>query len=258
MKLLSLSAAFIAALAPVSAHVSVGGDRTLNGGNPIDGQTVTNDFRTVSSSFGWADATDDDWGDSHRLTAFKFTLATPQTVAISVSRRNAIGQSGAADLLLPAFSLYTAPAFVSETHDASPVTMAYLSGTGGPFKEGALVALSPWKIYNDNGTEMFFDVLIGHAADGTSANYGSALGINGDGTADGFVDTTFGDLAAGDYYLFVGGANYSAQSLETATYPTYGITVVVSAVPEPTISFLFVAAALGLALKRKPRSRHDR
>jgi hypothetical protein len=86
---------------------------------------------------------------------------------------------------------------------------------------------------------------IGHAADGTATNYGNAPGINGDGNADGFVTATFNDLAAGDYSLFVGGANYAAQLTETGpTYPTYGVNVSVQAVPEPS-TWALIALGFG-------------
>ena len=86
---------------------------------------------------------------------------------------------------------------------------------------------------------------IGHAADGTSDNFGSVPGINGDGNADGFVTATLNDLAAGDYSLFVGGANYAAQLTETGpTYPTYGVNVSVQAVPEPS-TWVLIALGFG-------------
>ena len=88
---------------------------------------------------------------------------------------------------------------------------------------------------------------IGHAADGTSANFGLATGISGDGNADGFVTATFQGLAPGNYSLFVGGANYAAQTTEAGpTYPTYGVNVAVQAVPEPSTYALLAFGALGL------------
>jgi hypothetical protein len=95
---------------------------------------------------------------------------------------------------------------------------------------------------------------IGHAADGTSTNFGNVAGIVGDGTADGFVTATFSGLAAGDYSLFVGGATYDIQTSETGpTYPTYGINVTVGLIPEPSTSSLLLgsAALLGLLRRRK-------
>lgn len=321
----AIVAAMLCGLSTLSAHVSVGGDRTLNSGNPIDGGTYTNNTRTVSSGFGWADATDTNWGDSHRLTAFKFTLASEQTVSIEVARRAA--GTGPADTLLPAFSLFSIPgAFVGETHDTSVPTTNYLTGlfgsgavgesfvntngnngyeAGDPFvdsnnsttwdvgeqftdldgdgiweygdtftdsnsngvwdgagiggsgKEGAFNALAPWKIYSDLGAELFMSTYIGHAADGTSANYGNASGINGDGVADGTVSATFTSLPAGDYYLFVGGADYAAQNSEDVlaggtTYRTYGINVNVSAVPEPsTYALLGLGMGAAILLRRR-------
>ena len=192
-----IAATLFAGLFNASAHLSVGGDRTLG---TIDNTTVTNNARTVSSSFGWADATDDNFGDSHRLTAFKFTLGSTQNVTITVSRRNATGQTGANDTLLPAFSLYTLNGtFVSSTHDTSAGSTSYLTGlygtgataetfidsnsntfwdtgesftdangngvwdgagAGGSGKEGAFRALNNWRIYQDNGdpnTTLFND-----------------------------------------------------------------------------------------------------
>lgn len=322
---MTVFAALACGLSTLSAHVSVGGDRTLNSGNPIDGGTYTNNTRTVSGAFGWADATDSNWGDSHRLTAFKFTLASAQTVNIEVARRAA--GTGPADTLLPAFSLFSIPgAFVGETHDTSVATANYLTGlfgsgavgesfvntngnngyeAGDPFvdsnnnttwdvgeqftdldgdgiweygdaftdtngngvfdgagiggsgKEGAFQSLAPWKIYSDLGVELDMSTYIGNAADGTSANYGSAGGINGDGVADGTVGATFTNLPAGDYYLFVGGADYAAQNSADVlaggtTYRTYGISVNVSAVPEPS-TYVLLGLGIGAAILLRRR-----
>jgi hypothetical protein len=71
---------------------------------------------------------------------------------------------------------------------------------------------------------------IGHAADGTAANFGNAPGIEGDGTADGFLTATFLDLAPGDYSFFVGGADYASQTVQVGTFPTYGVFVSAQAI----------------------------
>ena len=52
------------------AHISYSG-RTF-GPLVIGGPAVSITNQTVSSSFGWADATDADWGDSHRTRFFRF------------------------------------------------------------------------------------------------------------------------------------------------------------------------------------------
>jgi hypothetical protein len=279
---------------------------------------LTNNTQTVSSSFGWADGTDANWGDSHRLRFFKFTLASTQTVNIEVARRNA--GTGPADTFLPAFTLFTlGGAFVDSTHDSGIPTVNYLTGlfgttavgesfvntngnggyeAGDPFvdandndnwepgeqftdlngngvwefgdsftdtngngvfdgaglggsgKEGAFRALDPWKIYNDSSAEMFFSTVVGHAADGTS--------VYGDNVADGWVSAEFTDLAAGEYYIAVGGANYAAQNSADVlpggiTFRTYGIDVTVGAIPEPSTYALLMLGAGALALIRRNR-----
>lgn len=314
-RLFLITTSVFAGLLSASAHVSVSGDRTLNAGNPIDGLTVSNGNRTVSSSFGWADATDANWGDSHRTTSFKFTLASAQAVTITIQRNDALAHTGANGTFLPAFSLYQTSDYQgngvlhdtsagsvnyftttfgnSTTGEAFTDTGSYVSGNwtatlnglwdvgesftdangngvydgpgvGGSGKKGALRALNNWTVYDSNpvaasSNSTTFNI-IGHAADGTSANYGGASGINGDGLADGTITANFSSLAAGDYYLFVGGANYSSQNTEAPiygpsfnAYPTYGISLSVAAIPEPSTWALIIAATGGIALLRRTR-----
>jgi len=254
--------------------------------------SITN--QTVSSGFGWADATDADWGDSHRGRFFRFTLANPLTADQSVritAERNLLG-TGPAGTFLPAFSLFSGLAqranndgvqqgsvYRTEAlaHDGAALSIQSLvdqfgsgngSGLGGSGKEGSFRSLANWSIGNDPTYNTSGDpssgiliaarlatfTYIAHAADGTSANFGNAAGIVGDGTADGFVTATFTGLAAGDYSLFVGGANYDLQTTEIGpTYPTYGINVTVGLVPEPSTASLILGSAtlLGLLRRRK-------
>ena len=254
--------------------------------------SITNQI--VSSGFGWADATDADWGDSHRFRYFRFnltnTVAGDQGVRITVSR-NLLG-TGTNGTFLPAFSLFSGLAqrannegvqqgsvYRTEAlaHDGAALSIQSLvdqfgsgngSGLGGSGKEGSFRSLANWSIgndptYNTSGdpssgiliaARLAYFTYIAHAADGTSANFGNASGIVGDGTADGFVTATFTGLAAGDYSLFVGGANYDLQTTEIGpTYPTYGVNVTVGLVPEPSTASLILgsAALLGLLRRRK-------
>jgi len=247
------------------AHISYS---NRNFGTLIISADVSNTTQTISSAFGWADATDADWGDSHRGRFFRFTLARPldvdQSVRINVER-NLLG-TGANGTFLPAFSLFSGLAQGSpETlaHDSSTLSVASRPST----TEGSLRSLTDWSIGNDDtyntagdptsgvlyAARLAYFTYIGHAADGNFANFGNTAGIVGDGTADGFVTATFSGLAAGDYSLFVGGANYVLQNTEAATYPTYGVNVTVGLVPEPSASSLLLGSAALLGLLRRRR-----
>jgi len=260
-KNLILLAAFFVAFTPSQnalAHISY---TNRNFGTLVIGAPASSiNNQTMSSAFGWADATDSDWGDSHRGRFFRFTLSTTASVMVSV-QRNSSG-TGTVETFLPAISVYSGLAqgtvTVNQTlgngttitrtealaHDGSALSV---SARGSA--EGSLQTLANFSIGNDPTYEVAGDstsgvliparlasfTYIGHAADGTSDNFGNVPGINGDGNADGFVTATLNDLAAGDYSLFVGGANYAAQLTETGpTYPTYGVDVSVQAVPEPS------------------------
>ena len=223
-------------------------------------KTVTIATQTISSGFGWADATDADWGDSHRGRFFRFTLSGSGDVQITAQRNDLLGT------FLPSFSLYSGLGQLTPEqggHDGSELsTDNRPTGT-----EGSLRALGNWSIGNDPTYNTAGDktsgiliaarlasfTYIGHAADGTSANFGNAAGIFGDGNADGSLTATFTDLAAGDYSLWVGGANYGLQSVETGptTFPTYGVTVSAALVPEPSTGSLILGGAALLALLRR-------
>ena len=257
---------------PAFAHISYTGRNfgtITTSGSTIAGQAV-------SSSFGWADATDGDWGDSHRFRAFRFTLTDTQSVAITAQRQNLVTgtatgqQTGNHDTLLPAFSVFSGLSHTSSplAHDSSSLSVEWLittfgtsagTGLGGSGKEGSLNALGAWSIGNSltnypaasSGSDSLRSFsFAGYAADGSSTNFGATPGLVGDGNADGFVTTTLWNLAPGDYSIFVGGGNYAAQLTETATFgaagnafPTYGLTVTVAPVPEPGA---FVLAAIGI------------
>ncbi len=296
-----------------------GGGFGVTGNNgTLDAGAVTIGSQVVSSSFGWADASDANWGDSHRMRGFRFTLASPGDVTITAQRQNlVIGNSGGQqtgnhDVLLPAFSLYSGLSHTSSplAHDESSLSVEWLidefgtggvaesfvdgnanltwdpgesftdgngnevwdpAGLGASGKEGSFNALGNWSIGNsltdwpaasDPGDTLRSLVYVDHAADGTTANYGTfgTASISDDGLANGFVSSTFFNLPVGDYTILVGGADYAAQGLETLTYgsggnayPTYGVSMTVSVVPEPTSVALVGAGLAGgtLAMLRR-------
>ncbi len=248
----------ILAIGQAHAHIGYGGRDfgTYNGGDNYQTKppiTISN----ISSDFGWAAATDADFGDSHRTRAFRFNLASPGIIVLTL-----VGGAG----FLPGLSLYGGLGHLAPeqgSHDSAVLSQQYLAGLPGPTKTGSLNALGDWAIGNDPSYNTPLDPLsgvlyaaslkyfdyIGHVADGTSANYGFAPGTNGDGVADGFVTATF-DLAAGDYSFFVGGANLASES-PGPTWPAYGATVSLTVIPEPSGMLLLGISALGMVICRR-------
>lgn len=225
--------ASLLAAASASAHISYSGRNFGNfTGSNNEAVIITN--QSVTGAHGWADGTDADWGDAHKGRFYRFTLLTPGTVTIEAQASDNGGSK--LGTLLPAFSLYTGLAHLplsQPDHDGAPITVAFLDSIPG-VQEGAFRALTNWDIGNEDAvppfdfnTMMTHFVYVGNAADGTAANYGSAPGISGDGVADGYVKRTF-DLPAGDYTIFVGGADYNAVDANS-----YGVEVTVGVGPNP-------------------------
>lgn len=250
----------LATISSASAHLSYT-SRDLGTFSPGNETASSLKSGTVSSTFGWAYSTDDDFGDSHRNRAFRFTLLNQGDVTLSVQR------TGVGNTLLPGFSIFSGLAHVapeSSAHDSSPLSLSYLASLGGTQpKQGAFFALGDWTIGNEDVYNTPGDPLSGiavpaslrtlvykgNAADGSSANYGSAAGINGDGNADGYVSATF-NLPAGDYTLIVGGGEYLTTP-PAGPYTSYGVNVGLSVIPEPSSFALTAIAGLGLALRRR-------
>jgi hypothetical protein len=172
--------------------------------------------------------------------------------------------NGTANSFLPAVSLYSGLA-VASAHDGSNVSIAWRAERN-PGSEGSLNTLDTFSIGND-ADALGELVYVGHAADGTAANFGNAPGIEGDGTADGFLTATFLDLPPGDYSFFVGGADYASQTVQFVNpYPTYGVFVsaqAIAATPAPSVSISTtdtksiksLAEALGLNANGKSNKR---
>ncbi len=268
----SLFAIGAIALAPsLQAHTSYGGTArdlgpvtgsvsgSISGFNPLSPYFKTiNTAQTVTSNFGWANATDADFGDAHHIKAYRFTLAEAGWATISVAA-NASRGTGTVPFM-PAFSLYTGLLHTSggSDYDTSGITLAYLATLGNPQpREGAFNALGDWKMGNDaslpdafgnyNFSELSSLTYVANAADGTSTNYGSAPGIHGDGLANGFVTRSLW-LTPGTYSLMVGGADIGGSDVSG----TYGIDVSLSVIPEP--SSMALTGFAGLLLLRRRRA----
>lgn len=244
-----LAAALLSTALPAAAHVSYTNRNfgTFSGGE----SAVTISNMTVGGSYGWADGTDDDYGDSHRLRAFRFSLTYDATVTITATATTNNGVL--LGDLLPAFSIYSGLAHLppaAADHDGATVSQLWIASLPGVAKEGAFNALGDWKMGSDDGVtlaDLSSFTYKGHAADGAAANFGAAAGISGDGLADGTVTGTF-QLPAGDYSIFVGGGLYAGQGTGTTNR---GVNVTLSAVPEPSSVLTLLAAVTGLAMRRR-------
>lgn len=238
--------------ASASAHLSYS-NRNFGIFSGLEPQTVTITGQTVPNNWGWADGTDADFAHSHELRFFRFTLDITSTVTISITSLDPAA-------MLPGFSIYSGLAHASPLDYETDLTIQYLATLPGPTKEGAFVAMGTWKMGNDNSTS--FDdfstfTYIGHAADGSSSNYGSTAGVNGDGTPDGVVTGTF-VLGPGSYTVGAGGAIYAGQ-FDVPGGPAHdtvadAITASVTVVPEPTAAALGMSSVLLLGMSRRRKA----
>ena len=237
----ALAAGLLAASA-ASAHVSYT-NRNLGTftGTTIATNTISN--QTIAGNWGWADAADADWGDSHKVRWFRFTLNNAADVTLTASA-NAAATSASIGGLIPGFSLYSGLA-PSAAYDTATVTQAYRA-TLGFSTEGALNTLGDFQIGNDSGAINTLS-FIGHSLDGG--------GFLGDGQLDGTTSRTF-SLVAGTYSLVVGGGDYFAQLPSNPNFASpYGmsVSIAVTPVPEPSAIAMVLAglACAGVAVRRR-------
>ena len=270
-----LAAALCAAATPLSAHILYTG-RDFGIFDP-GGSTspVTISKNSISSNFGWADGTDSDFGDSHKLLPFRFTLLSTGLVTLQIQGTSFIsGVLNIPAMANPGFSIFKGIAHLpplAEDHDTSDISIAYMDETYGVGKwEGCFNALGDWSIGNDDDEDpgtppaaLSAFSYRGNAADGTSANYGTGATIiprangttqtndliRGDGLADGSVTGTFA-LDAGDYTILVGGATYSGTSTDSFGF---NATLSVMAIPEPSTYALLSVGAIVLAAAYRRR-----
>ena len=249
------------------AHTTYGGTtRDLGSVSGVIGGTTLDtpyfksiNTQTVKGDFGWAAGTLETLGNAHDIKAFRFSLAETGYVSIGVA--GVSGGTGAA-AFFPAFSIYSGLLHTGSMadYDTAVVTTDYLATLGGTQpKRGAFNALYDWKMGNDPSYNIAGDPASGvltpaslsaltylaNFADGTSANYGNASGINGDGVVDGSVSASLW-LPAGDYSLIIGGA-----SIAGADQGTYRINTSLTVVPEVSSSLLIGLSGCSLLLRRR-------
>jgi len=267
-----LAVALCTAASPLSAHIEYTG-RDFGVFTP-GGSTspVSIGQNRVSSNYAWADGTDADFGDSHILLPFRFTLLSTGLVTLQIQGTSfrLSPQLNFPAMANPGFSIFKGIAHLpplAEDHDASGISSAYMDETYGAGNwEGCFNALGDWKMGSEDGTQysdLTSFIYAGNAADGTPANYGSGTTvitrangttqtndtIHGDGLADGSVMGTFA-LDAGDYTILVGGATYSGTS--TASFG-FNATLSVMAIPEPSTYGLLSLGAMVLAAAYRRR-----
>ena len=265
-----LAAALCAAATPLSAHILYTGRDfgVFTPGGSNNSVTISNN--RISSNFGWADGTDANFGDSHKLLPFRFSLLSTGLVTLQIQGTSfRSGVLNIAAMANPGFSIFKGIAHLpplAEDHDTSGISTAYMDETYGAGNwEGCFNALGDWKMGSDDGTQysdLTSFIYAGNAADGTPANYGSGTSvitrsngitqtndtIHGDGMADGVITGTFA-LDAGEYTILVGGATYGGTS--TASFG-FNSTLSVMAIPEPsTYALLSLGAIFLIAAYRR-------
>jgi hypothetical protein len=159
------------------AHISYVA-RDFGALDPSSSQVVVLSSQTVTSDFGWSSGTDGNLGDSHKLKAFKFSMAQAGDVQIRVEGLSFVKGSVSINALLrPAFSVYQGLAHESPAtldHDASAISTLYNDTTYGAGNwQGSFRALNDWKIGSDDGStfaDLSSFVYVGNGADGSVAN----------------------------------------------------------------------------------------
>lgn len=260
-----------------SAHLSYSG---RNFGTLVAGSNVTIATQSVTSNYGWADASDaalsfnsalattprldessfisgvgtDDLylGDSHKGRAFRLHLDSALTLTFAESARNNSG-------LMPALSVYKGLAAVSPfpagqtsaDHDFNVASQAWRSSYAQSQLGSGYGYLATQGSWNAKG-----DWCLG--GDGDAAGVSAALscfqyvGSAASTLANGTASTTL-TLGPGDYTVFVGGNNIAAKSVADAG-KAYALTLSVSAVaavPEPQTWLLMLAGVPLLAWGRR-------
>lgn len=204
----------------------------------------------VKSSFGWADATDADWGDSHMGSWVNFNISQAAGAWVSINvAADGINQYINGDPnnpsrlgnLNPGFSLYRGLV----PHDAHDGATAGLQPSDPQYgKEGAWQALANTTMGNDDGDINTLEYL---------THVGTVNGSASSVQLDGFF------LTPGNYSLAIGGTCYDQNQCVGAFnifHPDaeeiargYNISVTVSSVapvPLPAAAWLMMSGVIGI------------
>lgn len=244
------------------AHVSYNGrdlidnahSTTING----DGSTTYNwNGGLVGGNYGWADGTDADWGDSHRIRFTKFEITNPggANVDISVWASDAVktlttdtdggtGDVAALGDLNPAFTMYKG-VLPPSAYDWPVVNGA----NGTPHaddlrKEGLFQAFENVTMSNNSGVVGTLEYLTHVGA------------VN---STDSSVSLLSYFLAPGMYTMAVGGASgdgiplFANAGLDNANRG-FLVEMTVQPVPVPAAVWLMGSALVGLIGMRKQRA----
>lgn len=280
-----------------SAHIGYGSGAPLSAtsrdfGSVGAGYVGTMSNRSVSSNFGWADASDlglvfdatfattrpagsdeASWGlggfttgvdnlyfgDSHKGSAYRFHLDA--TIDVTISLSGVAGVSGAAGgALTPGFSLYRGLAALapfsgtqtSADYDFSVASRAQRT----TWAQGALGAGFGYLATQGNWNALgsWYSGGDGDASgDLSQLSLFQYAGSAASSTRGDTVSGTF-TLAAGDYTIFVGGNDLANKNL-TDSALRYGFSMTVSAVPEPQAWLLLLAGMPLVALRRRGAQR---
>lgn len=254
---------------PAMAHIIPTDFGTFDGTLPVAPIALNGG---MVGNFGWVDGSDADWGDTHKLAPFTFTLTGAANVRLQFEKKaNAYGING----LVPGFSLYQGlphSGAIGADHDYSVGselirTEDCAATPGCTSTEGSFRALSDWRITNDpdpTGTSPSVFTYVGSAYDGSqtlpAANSplqdgNPYLVPGGDGLQDGIVSMLFANLGPGSYTVFVGGSVYTSQTntANRGVLATFSLTPV--AVPLPAAAWMFGSALSGfIGLRRRRQS----
>lgn len=256
--------------------------------NPDGSTTYNNNYMTVQSNGGWADATDADWGNSHDIVSWsKFQITNPGGALVDLSvigdssnryysngsyNTEGIGSLRSVGGMTPAFSLFSG-LLPNSSHDDSVIH-------AGDGKEGAFQALADTTMGNGIGDIWGYDefgneVLISSnpGTVGTIDYLTHAGSVDGGATSISLSDYY---LAPGWYTLVIGGSCYLCQVPDLEDYDLndpaqealflardedayikrgFGVSLNIAPVPVPAAAWLMSSGLIGLVSLGKRKAK---